>query len=153
MKKMIYVILFSFVAMVSFAQSKHGDPRPLKGLDASKIPVLKSFHDLKPNISGQIPGAVQVGKGELVTMSSGPMQVAGTAPSRPTQIGQYMWRVLLAPNGTANWMWRVQSKSDLPKTQSISSPDGIQILEGVKTALRIADPKTEFFPMSAETDA
>ena len=69
MKKIIVPILLCLFSLVSFAQFKRTDPRPLKGLDASKIPVRKSFKDLKPNPGGLLNGAVEIGKAEWVTMN------------------------------------------------------------------------------------
>ncbi len=152
MKKIIIFILFCLASVTSFAQSKHTDPRPLKGLDASKIPVLKSWKDIKPNPGGLMPGAVEIGKAELTTMDVGHPQMVGGDPKNQPSSTTSLWRIMRSANGTVNWMWHLSNKSGGIAPQSVSNPDGIEILNGVKNALRIADPKTEFYSMSVQTD-
>jgi bacillolysin len=151
MKKITFFLLFTFVTVSLYAQSKHVDPRILKGFDASKIPTLKSWTDLKAPTGGQLQGAVQIGKAEYVWTDAGkPQDIMHEKNSSGNDAT--LWRILRSANGTANWMWRISSKSKKSNIQSININDGIQVLQEVKTTLHITDPKSEFYQMSATTD-
>ena len=152
MKKIILSTLFSFVSLTSFAQGKHADPRVLKGLDASKIPVLKSFKDLKAQPGGLAESAVQIGKVELIWSDAGKLQFVNTDSKRSSSQDFSLWRILRSDNGTVNWMWRASANSHKQTVQSIKNPDGLQVLTDLKTALHIRDPKSEFYQMSTTTD-
>ncbi len=152
MKKLILFLLVSFIPLISFAQGKHADPRPMKGLDASKIPVLKSFKDLKASPGALTKNAVQIGNAEFVSSDAVSSSIITKDTKNSSSNNFSLWKVMRSANGTANWMWRAWEKPHGVTPQSVSSPDGLQLLQGLKTALRIADPKSEFFAMSAETD-
>src|ERR1051325_2117283 len=149
MKKILFSVLLSVCSLSVFAQSKHNDPRIRKGLDASKIPVLKSIKDLNP-AGLSIQHAVESRKAEFVWLGVNTAQQVQTGKSTtPNDLS--LWRILRSENGTANWMWRLsqQKKSNL---QSISNPNALDILQDLKSALRITDPKSEFTFMSENHD-
>ncbi len=152
MKKLIISLLVSFIPLISFAQGTLHDPRIMKGLDASKLPVLKSFKDLKARPGGLAASAVEIGKVEMIWNNAGTSQTVAPDLNKILPQDFSLWRILRSDNGTVNWMWRASTTSHRETVQSIKSPDGLQVLADMKIALHISDPKSEFYQMSATTD-
>jgi len=150
MKKI--AILFLLAATGAIAQPKH-DPRPLQGRHPSNFPVLKSLGDLKAKPGGLINLATPAGNAEFVPAGNAQLRSQPKNNSKHTlPLDLSVWKVERASNGTANWMWRAWTRHQGIVAQSVKPADGMSVLEGLRTALRIADPASEFKPMSSVTD-
>ena len=152
MKKIIIPILLCLASVASLAQSNHIDSRNMKRLEGSKIPVLKSFNDLRTTPGALTKSAVTIGNAEFVASDAVKLQMSKNNIGNAVPGDLSLWRIMRADNGTANWMWRASVKTKTQKIQSVSGVSGIEVLQGLKTALRIVDPKSEFFQMSSSTD-
>src|SRR3569623_546475 len=93
------------------AQHTKKDIRPLHGLDASKIPVIHSFEEFakRQHPSSLTESAVYAGKLAYTPLQINKSETLVPEPSSQSGMAKVFWRVLYAPNGTVNWMWRLKT--------------------------------------------
>lgn len=143
-------MLLLLVANISFSQQKNGI-KPLKGLDASKIPVitsLKEYVEQHRGSSSLIKSATPVGKADRQEFA--PINSRTDIISSEPYSGAPMsvWQVARAINGTVNWMWSLHTKKTTTSTQSIKPNDAMPILKSLKKTLLLDDPSVELRLMS-----
>lgn len=155
MKRLLLLVLCIWalpaVAQTIKAPSHTTDPRPLRGLDVSRLPKTESFDLLQRRAvpGGALRGATYAGKAEIVPLPV--VQKGSVAGTVKTSIGTGVWRVLRAPNGTVNWMWRIGgSPTSGPSVMSMTTIT--QQLVELSHVLRIADPYIELRMTREEVD-
>ncbi len=142
--------LFLLVATNSFSQQKNGI-KPLKGLDASKIPVitsLKEYVDQHRGSTSLVKSATPVGKADRQEFA--PINSRTDIISSEPYSGAPMsvWKVARASNGTVNWMWSLHTNTSTISTQSIKPNDAMPVLISLKKTLHLEDPSVELRLMS-----
>jgi Zn-dependent metalloprotease len=156
MKRYLVLLALSIWTLPTAAQTIHSkagsaDPRPLHGLDISKLPRPEPFERIRERAvpGGALRGASYVGRAEIMPL---PATGHGTVPGAvTTSIGTGMWRVMRAENGTVNWMWRLGGTQSTAPT--ILSMTGIaQQLAELSHILRLVDPAHELRMTRDEVD-
>jgi Zn-dependent metalloprotease len=153
MKKVLILILGLLFTTSVFAQRANKDPRPLKGLDASKIPTLTDWKAFRAKTMGKKITDYSVLKARS-TMKQMPLERTETVhlEKSSTTRSKGIWKVLRSKNGTVNWMWRaVPHSKNAQEVQSVK-PSTMEVLTVLAPVLKLADPKSELKVMSDTRD-
>ncbi len=155
MRSVIKLLALSIVLPAALLAQQKQNSRPLKGLDASKIPVIGSVkqyindHKNQPTIFEKMH-LTKNGEGTFGFAPSA-SQTIKLDPARASSSTPY-WKVVKSANGTINWMWAMNIGAETPHTQSLKKNDGLAVLSGLKNYLLLKDPKSELRLMSDERD-
>ncbi len=146
-------IFLLLVTNISFSQQKNGI-KPLKGLDASKIPVIPSLKEYVEQHRGStslIKSATPVGKADRQEFAPTNSRTDIISSEPYSGVATSVWKVARATNGTVNWMWSLHSNT-ANSTQSIKPNDAVSILISLKKTLHLEDPSVELRLMSDDHD-
>ncbi|HEX7070924.1 MAG TPA: M4 family metallopeptidase, partial [Rhodothermales bacterium] len=136
------------------AQKRLADPRPLTGLDKSRIRTFDSVQDyLQAAPKGSLlDRAVPVARSTVSSRALGPMLVGRKRASVQSTAPIQLLRIDRAENGTASWIGGRFQERIAGKSASATAERALAVLQDLRHEMKLQNPEEELVPMSLRTD-